>query len=546
MTPLCNRRTSFASIPFQLAILFLFLCTVSFGQDLKYIYGKVVDSKNGAPLAFASIVQKDKSVGLISNEDGSFKIPSYFATTKVTLVVSFIGYYPEEIQVETLNKQGLNIIKLVEKTESLNEIVIKNDRYLTPHQIVEFAIKNIKKNYPLDPFTYVGYYRDYQKNKDNDYLNLNEAILQVHDRGFRYKDFESTNTNILKYEQNQDFPVDATASKLYDYHEKTKVIDNAKLGYLTDNTNEFVILRVHDAIRNYNLNTYDYVNTLETDFVRNHNFILVKETSIDDVALYEIKAMKQIGKITAEGTLFISKNDFKIYKFQYAVYEHKSRKAAKSRFKRKKKLVFNVVVEYANYNELMYPKYISFKNPFEVLQPPKFLPIDAQYIFVNKPNSTSMDPAENILLFVDIVFNNIVDPKRAFKKRNYNISYKETQIGIDSIHVWNDTIRVFPNDKESIYAKRAWLAGLNIGGKDFSMELKNIKDVDGNVVFQGKMAPFVQYREFFIQELKTDTQRPKNVTNMIKFRPLSTDQPINSQKDISQYWMNTPLQSKEE
>jgi hypothetical protein len=517
----------------------------SSGQELSYIYGKVVDSRSGAPLAFASIVQKNKSVGLISNDDGSFKIPKYFDTAKVTLVVSFIGYYSQEVEVASLNKEGLNIIKLVEKTELLNEIVIKDNQLLTPHQIVELAIKNIKNNYPFEPFTYVGYYRDYQKNEENNYLNLNEAILQVHDRGFRYKDFESTQTNILKYEQNQDFPVDETAAKLYDYHEKTKVMDNAELGYLSKNTNEFTILRVHDAIRNYNINTYDYVNKLNTDFVKNHNFILVKETSVDDVELYEIKAMKQFGRIYAEGHIFISKNDYKMYKFDYSVYKRKTRRPMKRTSREKRKLIFNIVVEYTNYNETMYPKYISFKNPFEVLQPPKFLPTDAQYRVVQKPLANSTDRAENALLFVDIIFNNTVDPKKAYKKKNYRIAYKETQIGIDSIHVRNDTIRVFPNDKESIYAKRAWLAGLNIGGKGFSMELKNIEDVDGNVVFQGKMAPFVQYREFFIQELKTNTQRPKNVTSMIKFQPLSKDQPINSKEDISKYWMNTPLQSRE-
>ena len=52
----------------------------------------------------------------------------------------------------------------------------------------------------------------------------------------------------------------------------------------------------------------------------------------------------------------------------------------------------------------------------------------------------------------------------------------------------------------------------------------------------------MQFREFFIQELKTDTERPKNIKHMIKFQPLSEDQPINKKKDISKYWMNTPLE----
>jgi hypothetical protein len=526
----------------------IFLTTAnSFGQELNYIYGKVVDSKTGAPLAFASIVQKNKSVGLISNDDGSFKLPKYFDVANVTIVISFIGYYSEEIQVSNLKKDGLNIIKLIEKTEFLNEIVIKNTKKpLTPHDIVQLAIDNIKNNYPFDPFTYVGYYRDYQKNEDQEYLNLNEAILKVHDRGFQYKDFISTNTSILKYEQNLDFPVDEAAAKIYDYKERTKVIDNAELGYLTDNTNEFILLRVHDAIRNYNINTFDFVNKLETDFLRNHNFVLNKETSIEDVRLYEIKALRRIHKIFAVGTIYISHDDYKIYKFQYKVYQYKSRRKIRDTesfesiekiLGNKGELIFDVIVEYTNYNETMYPKYISFKNSFESLQPPKFVPIDAQFNFVDHPE-------KEVILFVDILFNNKVDPKKADRKKNYLMGYQGAPIDIDSIHVMNDTVRVFPNDDDVIYAKKAWLNGMRLVGKDFSMELRNIKDVDGNTVFKGEMARFMQYREFFIQELKTLTKRPKNPSNMDKYQPLSKNQPIDTSVDISQYWMNTPLKGR--
>jgi len=526
-----------------LLLLLLIQVNFSFGQDLSYFYGKVVDARTGSPLAFASIVQKDKSVGLISNDDGSFKIPKYYEVARVTLVISFIGYYSEEIKVTDLKKNDLNIIKLTERTESLNEIVIKSQpRPLTAHQIVERAIKNIKKNYPLDPFSYVGYYRDYQKNEEQDYINLNEAILQVHDRGFRFKDYASTRTNIFKYEKNLEFPRDSIAAKPYDYRNKTKVIDRVILGHLSDNANEFTLLRIHDAIRNYNVNTYDFVNNLEIDFVRNHNFIISKETSIDNVALYEIKFMKEINKVIASGEIYISKEDYKIYKFHYSIYEkgRKRRNPVENTFASAMngktspdKLIFNVIVEYANYNETMYPKYISFNNPFEVLQPPKFVPTDAQFGFTNYGGPT--------ILFVDIIFNNKLDPKKALKKKNYILGYKGNRLRIDSIRVMNDIARVYPNDKDVQFPKEAWLNGQRLVGKDFSLELKNIKDVDGNVVFKGEMASFNQYREFFIQELNTNSQQPKDTLFMMKNRPFSKNQPIKAPKDISKYWMNTPL-----
>jgi len=232
-------------------LIFIFQAAISLGQDLNFIYGKVLDSKTGAPLAFASIVQKDKSVGLITNDDGSFKIPKEYELAKVTLVISFIGYYPKEIKVTELNKYDVNIIKLVERAESLNEIVIKStSKPLSAKQIVGKAIKNIKNNYPFQPFSYVGYYRDYQKNEKNTYLNMNEAILQVYDPGFGHEDYLATKTNIFKYSKNDNFPENVAASQPYDYSGRTKTIDKVSLGYLSKNANEFILLRIHDAIRN--------------------------------------------------------------------------------------------------------------------------------------------------------------------------------------------------------------------------------------------------------------------------------------------------------
>ena len=523
-------------------LIFILQVTFSFGQDLSYIYGKVVDSKTGAPLAFASIVQKNKSVGLISNDDGSFKIPSYFATANAIIVVSFIGYYSEEILVTDLNRNDLNIIKLVEKTEFLEEIVVKNrPKNLTAEGIVKLAIKNIKNNYPFEDFSYVGYYRDYQRNKDSAYVNLNEAILHVYDAGFGFEDFTATNTRIYQYAKNLNFPIDTVASRPYDYTKKTKIIDNARLGVWSQNVNEFTMLRVHDAIRNYNINTYDFVNNLEKDFIKNHKFELVRETSLNDVSLYEIKTYKFLDNVFAEGTIFISKDDYKIYKFQYAVY---SKQRVKTRRKsyinplnlvpRKGELIINIIVEYADYNEIMYPKYISFNNTFEVTGPPKFFPVDANFGMVKTPS-------DNTLIYVDMIFNNQVSPKRASRKRNYKLSHKGDRIKVDSLKVSGDTVRIWPNDDDMYFPKRAWLNGQRLSGDDFSLEVKNIRDVDGNIVFKGEILPYNQYREFFIQELKLDSKRPKDSLYMIRWQPIFKNQPIGTPKDISKYWMNTPL-----
>jgi len=531
------------SKPKKLLFLFFLLQTiVLYGQDLSYIYGKVVDSRTEEPLAFASIAEKDKSLGLISNEDGSFKIPMYFATANATMVVSFIGYYPEEIVVADLNKNNLNIIKLIEKKEVLDEIVIKNKKRkkkLSAEQIVKIAIQNIKNNYPFHDFSYVGYYRDYQKNKEKAYLNMNEAILEVYDLGFEFEDYAKTKIKLLKYKKNLEFPVDSIASKIYDNN--TKIINQANLGYLSENANEFTLLRIHDAIRNYNINTYDFVNTLEKDFVFNHYFSIVKITSVNNTSLYEIKVFKDMEKFLVEGKLFISKNDFKIYKFQYGVYEkvdavnnsirNSYKMSVSEKFKRK--IIFNTIIEYTPYNEIMYPRYISFFNSFEVLQLPKLFPTKSIIRQVKSKGISSF--------VIEMKFSNQVDLNLARRRRNYKITYKGKKIRAERIVVNSNKIKIYPILEDVSLYSSSLLGGEKISSADFNIDIKNLKDIDGNELYERKSDSYKQYREFFVQELNLDAKKPKDTLFMIKTRPIFEDQPVLTPKNLSKYWMNTPL-----
>ena len=530
-----------------LIVLFIaFQTSYSFGQDLDYIYGKIVDSKSERPLSFASIIQKDKSIGLISNSDGSFKIPSYYALADVVLEISFIGYYSEEIRVKDLDRKNLNVIKLVEKTESLDEIVISRKEPISAKQIVELAIKNIKNNYPRDQFSYVGYYRDYQTNKESNYLNLNEAILQVNDLGFHYEDYVSTKTNILKYAKNLDFPIDTLPYQLYDYQEKTKVNNNAILNSIGERSNEFALLRFHDAVRNYKINTYDYVNNLEKDFVPNHNFELVRETSVNDVNLYQIKFNRNLGKVLAEGEIFISKVDYKIYKLRYSVHKMKIKKndseqahyAIRSKITQKKEeLIYNITLEYKDYLDMMYPKYISFSNPFNVILPPKFFPTEAKFVHKKQKAMNA------VLISVELFFNNEISEKGIQKKKNYSLKYKNKKIRLDSIQLGpkRQKLIFYPLEKDIFFYREAWMRGDTLPSTDFVFDVKNIEDVYGNVVLERESVSYNQFREFFIQELNFGIDTSKDTIFMNKNRPISDNQPINPSQKLSKYWMNTPL-----
>ena len=172
----------------------------------------------------------------------------------------------------SLNKDIINLITLVRKTEILDEVTIeasKKKKRRNAKEIVQLALNKIPENYPFKPFSYLGYYRDYQRREDN-YFNLNEALIQVFDSGFGVYDSLETQTRIYHYKKNSIFPNDPIADNPYDYGNRRKVVSNTKLGTPEAGRNEYTLLRIHDALRNYNINSYDFVNRLDLNFVINH------------------------------------------------------------------------------------------------------------------------------------------------------------------------------------------------------------------------------------------------------------------------------------
>jgi TonB-linked SusC/RagA family outer membrane protein len=85
----------------------------------KTVTGKVTDSKDGSPLAGASVVAKGTSTGTQTGADGSFKlnVPS---TTK-TLVISFAGFGNVEVNISGSNSADA---KLTSTADALTDVVV--------------------------------------------------------------------------------------------------------------------------------------------------------------------------------------------------------------------------------------------------------------------------------------------------------------------------------------------------------------------------------------------------------------------------------------
>lgn len=504
------------------------------GQDSEFIRGSVVDQKTGEPVVFASVLLKGKARGVITNMDGSFRLPMRYRNEGVTIQISSMGYQKLDVALTELSVNSLNTISLVPNVLALTEAVVKGKkpRKLSARQIVRRAIKAIPKNYPVREFSAIGYYRDYQLRKHK-YVNLNEAILEVVDRGFDNNDHLSSNIRIYDYFNNEDFEKDLEGSFKYDYKKYKKFIDKAYL--YNYGGNEFTILRIHDAIRNYKVNSFDFVNVLERDFIDNHFFKKEAEIRQDDEVFYTISFRQALPKYLAYGKLYISKKDFSISKMEYALYD-RMRSLEKDIFTKhgnNKVIIFEILTEYKRKYGKMFPNYISFFNTFEVSKPPEFIVED---ILLDGPKGC----------FV-IKFNDFVDHESASKKTNYNIQFEGKKVAVKIVKAFDVEVEVYPEFSNMDFLNM--VQKMNVAQrkrmdimKMLSAEVTDVRNRKLTAkVNEMKYNTYRQFREFFVQEIKPNGSLLKDTLFMKKDVPIFKEQPIVKPNNFDEYWMNTPL-----
>ncbi len=514
----------------------LFLSSLCAQQD--FIRGKLLDAKTGELIVFATIKVKGKAKGVISNQDGGFRVPKKFKDLGDVLVISSMGYEKREMPILGLSPEHINIIRLKPGVMVLNEAVVsaKKKRKLSARRIVRKAIAAIPKNFPFNAFSTIGYYRDYQLQK-NEYINLNEAILEVFDEGFDTFDLGTTKVKIYDYKENTDFKRDILADDQYNYKNWKKIIDKAYL--FNYGGNEFTILRVHNAVRNHRVDSYDFVNRLDTDLLNNHQFSKGKNIFLEDELLYVISFRKTLADYRMYGKLYISKRDFAIHKMEYALYDNLKGNISGelNKHNNKNQLIFEVISEYKRNRNKMYLNYISFKNSFQLSRPPEFI---VNEVTLNKP-----------MKCFEVIFNKEIDPANALVKKNYDFKYKGVKIEFDKVQVLKESVRLYPEMKQvelnKLFTEIEIASRKRLDLKELlSAEISGLVDIYSNHINKRTFKDYQQFREFFTQEVVPNNPAPKDSLFMKKNRPIFKDQPILKPDNLDDYWMNTPLQNSEE
>jgi hypothetical protein len=502
---------------FFISILLQGNTTHLFPQSDNYIKGKVFNSITLEPIPFAAIMLKKNKLGVFANAEGDFRIICNHNFETDSLIITCIGFKRTAFSLQKLSEKETNLIYLTPATYSLGEVkVLASRRKLSAETIVRRAIRNITKNYSTKPFNYVSYYRDYQK-RDKNYINLNEAIIQTLDIGFK-QNSTLDKFRLLDFNLNPDF-LRMNISPFYDtifspeIEGQNKFIKYAKLPDLGGN--ELFILMVHDPIRNFQTGSFSFVNTFSRDFIVNHVFSDLTQVYDNNKLLYKISfRARQIlsgDSLRITGTIYIQPKNYSIHKLEYSGYYLVNKNMDKK--------MFNLDVEYDYENSidsLMYLRYISFNNIFNIVDPN-----DTTYFRITN-SQIVLDIHSSPSWIID--FNNKVDLSSASNKKCYEISIGDKIVKIKSIRVQGKRI----------------LIGLNGDIREYSnikAKVYNIKDINGKILNKKKSIEFYQYREFFVQEY--NKVLPFQDSCYMQNLPLLQNC-ISKYMGDKKYWMNTP------
>lgn len=508
-------------------LLFFSQLSLLYGQDTA-IKGKIVDSQTDLPVPFASIKIKSKMLGVVSNGNGDFQIPKEYSETADSISISCIGYTTKNVAFIDLQDSVLHFIKLFPSISSLDEFVVtpKKRRNLTASRILNFAIENLKVNYPQEPFSYIGYYRDYQL-IDTNYLNLHEALVEVYDRGFPSYDFAETSIELYEFKQNSDFPIDTTTTKPYDNKPgkygrgENKYIPNGVLSPLGGS--ELSILRLHDAIRNNDRFSFSFVEVFIDDFEDNHFLKLEEEVFLDTIPLYCIsfKSRYDAGgpRNFSEGKLFIEKANFAIHKIEYSAF-NKTMKGDQ--------LMFNIQTEYSRVGPKMFLNYISFNNGFKTNNDTDFKVIEITYNDVKKA------------IILDL--NYIPEEKSVKDTSNYNFTLDGKQLQIHHVELTGEMQATLVLDESAAALVAEYSDEMS---SKLIMRTNNIRDLKNRELDKTSSTTVYQFRELFVQKIFPSKDAPLNGEFIDKTVPLSKEVVSKNLKKKEDYWMNSPLRSKQ-
>lgn len=129
-------------------------------QDFIRLKGTVIDEKTGSPLPYVTVRIKGAPVGSITDRGGKFSFWISRGYSQRAVLFSSVGYFPREVLVTVLSKEGDHRIALKEDVRELAAVTVISERQLSALEVLKRAVKRIPENYISEQHSFDAYYRE--------------------------------------------------------------------------------------------------------------------------------------------------------------------------------------------------------------------------------------------------------------------------------------------------------------------------------------------------------------------------------------------------
>lgn len=162
----------------------------SHADSLLTVSGIVRDQNQRLP--FVSVTIKGSTLGTITNEDGYFSLKIPNTDKDITIVVSHVGYYANNLTVKATDAHEMRIF--LEPYQNLLDAasIVSTD----PEVLVYEALRRVRRNYPMSPVLQRGFYRETVR-KGSKYISVSEAVIDMFKHAYNYSS-EFDRVEVLK------------------------------------------------------------------------------------------------------------------------------------------------------------------------------------------------------------------------------------------------------------------------------------------------------------------------------------------------------------
>ena len=411
------------------SVLFFLFSIISALAQTK-VSGQVFDASNN-PVPFANVIFKGSSVGVITNEEGTFYIED--ENNWDVLKISFIGFETQEIQLEKRVTYQLKVT-LQEEAAALDEVVIVSGKQPKKNNP---AIDILRKIWANKRSNGLKQYKQYQYDKyekvEFDLNTIDSSLIES--KLFKGMEFVFNQVDTSKVTGKTYLPmfINEAASEVYGdnvINEKREILKGNKNSGFSNN--QVIIDFVDDLYSDYDvydnyLKFFDksFVSPISRTGIQTYNYVLSDSTYIDNKWCYNIIYYpRRKNELTFKGDFWVADTTFAL--------KNINMQASKS----------------ANIN---WVKEIYIEQDFEVLNDSVFL-IKRDYFMsdfaFNKKEKSRGIYGKRTTLYDNYKFNEEKDPK-FYKEKVY--SFDEDIYNQDDSFWDKNRMESLSKDEKGVY-----------------------------------------------------------------------------------------------